>query len=101
MSKPLVAHSLGFIYITFTPLEEKRLLLHNIGSKTVDNGATLQSFNVVFGRVEAGLFLLFRRRPFDQFDEEVAVNFVHDAEHAAAVIPDPLQITAFAGKRLG
>lgn len=67
----------------------------------MDDGSVLQVLDILFGLVET-------RRPFRfgwsalyQLDKVVAVNFVHDAEHATAVVADPLQVLAFAGVRLG
>lgn len=63
----------------------------------MDDGSVLQVLDILFGLVEARRPFRFGRSALYQLDEVVAVNFVHDAEHAAAVVADPLQVLAFAG----
>lgn len=66
----------------------------------MDDGPVLQALDVLFGLVEAGRLLRFGRSALYQFDKVVAVDFVHDAEHSAAVVTDTLQVLAFAGEGL-
>lgn len=66
----------------------------------MDDGSVLQELDVLFGLVEARSLLQFGWRALHQLDEVVTVHFVHDAEHASPVVPDPLQVLTFAGERL-
>lgn len=66
----------------------------------MDDGPILQHLNVLLGLVQARLLLRSGRRPFHQFYKVVAVNSVHDAEHAPSVVADPLQVLPFAGEGL-
>lgn len=63
----------------------------------MDDGSVLQVLDILLGLVEARRPFRFGRSALYQLDEVVAVNFVHDAEHTAAVVADPLQVLAFAG----
>lgn len=74
---------------------------HQSGSQAVDDGSVLQVLDILFGFVEACCGFCFGRSALYQLDKVVAVNFVHDAEHTAAVVADPLQVLAFAGVGLG
>lgn len=67
----------------------------------MDDGSILQVLDILFGLVEARRPFCFGWSALYQFDKVVAVNFVHDAEHAAAVVTDPLQVLAFARVGLG
>lgn len=62
----------------------------------MDDGPAPQALHVLLGLVQAALLRRLGRRPLHQLDKIMAVNFVHDAEHAAAVVADPLQVLAFA-----
>lgn len=69
----------------------------------MNDGSVLQVLNILFGLVEARCPFCFGRSALYQLDKVVAVNFVHDAKHTAAVVTDPLQVLAFArvGLRCG
>lgn len=67
----------------------------------VDDGPVLETLDVFFCLVEARPLLCFGRRAFHQLDKIVAVNFVHDAEHAPAVVADALQVHPFTRERRG
>lgn len=68
--------------------------------QTVDDGSPLQTLDVLFGLVEARLLLPLGRRAFHQLHKVVAINSVHDAEHAPAVVTDSLQVHPFTRVRL-
>lgn len=63
----------------------------------MDDGPAPQALHVLLGLVQAALLLRPGGRTLHQLDEVMTVNFVHDAEHPAAVVADPLQVLAFAG----
>lgn len=63
----------------------------------MDDGPAPQALHVLPGLVQAGLLHRPGRRTLHQLDKIMTVNFVHDAEHPAAVVADPLQVLAFAG----
>lgn len=67
------------------------------GLQAVDDGPAPQALHVLLGLVQAALLFHPGRRTLHQLDKVMTVNFVHDAEHPAAVVADPLQVLAFAG----
>lgn len=67
------------------------------GLQAVDDGSVLEALDVLFGLVKARLLHRFGQRALHQLDKVVTVNLVHDAQHPAAVVTDPLQVLPFAG----
>ena len=68
--------------------------------QAVDDGSVLETLDVLFGLVKARLLHRFGRRALHQLDKVVTVNLIHDAQHPAAVVADPLQVLPFAGEGL-